>query len=364
MNVRWRPIVNQIKGNIKRMRRHYYWAWGCVLLAMAFPKPVAAFEHLRDPLHQKVTCETACHLPENIQQARAKKTQKAECTSCHQGGLPLETLSPFQNPDPFLFTESQRPNQRLLSPRPAVRAGQAVASAQTPKSKKNSQIPRMVFINDGEFIMGSNERWDDESPEHINQTGAFYIDLYEVTNRDYKKFVGVTKRKSPHHWAQGNIPKGKENHPVTYVSWFDANDYCQWTGKRLPNEQEWEKAARGEDGNIYPWGHFWSLDKSNNPYKHSTGTEPVGSYPNGRSVYGLYDMSGNVWEWVDAYYLPHPGNTIPKSEYGKDKRVLKGGSWFDCLSYGCGLSAPTFNRSFFNPEVKNNSFGFRCAKNP
>jgi iron(II)-dependent oxidoreductase len=222
----------------------------------------------------------------------------------------------------------------------------------------------MVFINDGEFIMGSNERWDDESPEHINQTGAFYIDLYEVTNRDYKKFVGVTKRKSPHHWAQGNIPKGKENHPVTYVSWFDANDYCQWTGKRLPNEQEWEKAARGEDGNIYPWGHFWSLDKSNNPYKHSTGTEPIGSYPNGRSVYGLYDMSGNVWEWVDAYYLPHPGNTIPKSEYGKDKRVLKGGSWFDCLSYGCGLSAPTFNRSFFNPEVKNNSFGFRCAKNP
>ena len=212
--------------------------------------------------------------------------------------------------------------------------------------------------------MGSNERWDDESPEHINQTGAFYIDLYEVTNGDYKKFVDATKRKLPHHWAKGNIPKGKENHPVTYVSWFDANDYCQWTGKRLPNEEEWEKAARGEDGNIYPWGHLWSLDKSNNPYKSSTGTEPIGSYPDGRSIYGLYDMSGNVWEWVDAYYLPHPGNTIPKSEYGKDKRVLKGGSWFDCLSYGCGLSAPTFNRSFFNPEVKNNSFGFRCAKSP
>ncbi|NIQ02964.1 MAG: SUMF1/EgtB/PvdO family nonheme iron enzyme, partial [Nitrospinaceae bacterium] len=221
-----------------------------------------------------------------------------------------------------------------------------------------------VLVPSGEFIMGSNERWDDESPEHISKTGKFYIDLYEVTNRDYRNFVEATRRPPPHHWIKGRIPKGKENHPVTYVSWFDADEYCRWAGKRLPNEREWEKAARGENGNIYPWGNIWSLDKSNNPYKHSTGTEPVGSYADGRSIYGLYDMSGNVWEWVDAFYLPHPGNTIPKAEYGKDKRVLKGGSWFDCLSYGCGLSAPTFNRSFFNPEVKNNSFGFRCAKDP
>ena len=346
------------------MRSNYYLTLGFVLFAMISPNSATAFEHLQDSLHQKATCETACHLPENIQQARTDKTQKAECTSCHQGELPQKILSPFQNPDPFLFTENQKPNHRLLSSRPPVLAGKMAVSSKTRKSKKRPNIPGMTFIDSGEFIMGSNERWDDESPEHINETGAFYIDLYEVTNRDYKKFTDATKRKTPHHWTQGEIPKGKEDHPVTYVSWFDANDYCQWAGKRLPNEQEWEKAARGEDGNIYPWGNLWSLDKSNNPYKHSTGTQKVGSYPDGRSVYGLYDMSGNVWEWVDAYYLPHPGNTIPKSEYGKDKRVLKGGSWFDCLSYGCGLSAPTFNRSFFNPEVKNNSFGFRCAKNP
>jgi len=344
------------------MRNYYILACSYVFFAVAFPNPAAAFEHLRGPLHQKVTCETACHLPKNIQQARADKTQKAECISCHQGGVPLQSLNPFQKPAPFLFTENQRPNLRLLSPRPAVHAGQLAASSKIKKSKPSPKIPGMVFVNSGEFIMGSNERWDDESPEHINETGAFYIDLYEVTNRDYKKFTEATKRTPPHHWIQGNIPKGKEDHPVTYVSWFDANDYCQWTDKRLPSEQEWEKAARGEGGNIYPWGNLWSLDKSNNPYKDSTGTQPVGSYPDGRSVYGLHDMSGNVWEWVDAYYLPHPGNTIPKSEYGKDKRVLKGGSWFDCLSYGCGLSAPTFNRSFFNPDVKNNSFGFRCAK--
>ncbi len=346
------------------MRRFHCLAWSFWLVTSAFPAPVSAFESLRDSLHGKLTCETSCHLPENLKQAHADKDETAECRSCHQGTLPLEALSPFRNPDPFLYTESQRPNPRVQSARPPSRAGQSVAPARTQKSGKPKNIPGMVYVNAGEFIMGSNERWDDESPEHISRTGAFYIDLHEVTNADYKKFVDATKRKPPHHWAQGNILKGKENHPVTYVSWFDANDYCQWTGKRLPDEQEWEKAARGEDGNIYPWGNFWTLDKSNNPYKYSTGTEPVGSYSDGRSIYGLYDMSGNVWEWVDAYYLPHPGNTIPKSEYGKDKRVLKGGSWFDCLSYGCGLSAPTFNRSFFNPEVKNNSFGFRCSKNP
>ena len=220
----------------------------------------------------------------------------------------------------------------------------------------------MAQVPAGEFIMGSNERWDDEAPEHISTTDAFYIDLNEVTNADYKIFVKATKRTHPFHWPEGHLPKSKENHPVIYVSWFDANDYCSWAGKRLPTEQEWEKAARGEEGLIYPWGNEWSLDKSNNPYNNSTGTEPVGSYPKGRSPYGLNDISGNVWEWVDSYYLPHPENPVTRAEYGEDKRVLKGGSWFDCLSYGCGLSAPTFNRSFFTPEVKNNSFGFRCAK--
>jgi len=223
----------------------------------------------------------------------------------------------------------------------------------------------MALIPSGEFIMGSNERWDDEFPEHIAVTGAFYIDLNEVTNERYKVFTTATKRETPYHWPEGNLPKGKEKHPVVYVSWFDAKAYCEWDGnKRLPDEREWEKASRGKDGFTYPWGHEWTLDKSNNPYRYSTGTEPIGSYPEGRSPYGLYDMSGNVWEWVDSYYLPHPGNTVHRAEYGEDKRILKGGSWFDCLSYGCGLSAPTFNRSFFTPEVRNNSFGFRCAKTP
>ena len=220
----------------------------------------------------------------------------------------------------------------------------------------------MVYIPAGEFIMGSNDRWDDEAPEFISFTDAYFIDLYEVTNQDYQKYVAETGTEPPFHWPEGKAVKTQLDHPVVYVNWFEAVNYCHWAGKRLPTEKEWEKAARGVDGNIYPWGNVWDLNKSNNPYAHSTGTKPVGSFSNGRSPYGLYDMSGNVWEWVNSYYLPHPGNTISQPEYGEKNRVLKGGSWFDCLSYGCGLSAPTFNRSFFTPEVRNNSFGFRCAK--
>ena len=340
-----------------------------VLPALAFllllapgPTPATAFEGFKHPKASQLQCRTACHQPENLQQARQDKFAKPECRQCHTGESPAQAGGLFRSPGAVIQFEDTVPNRRQLSARPPVRAAQNQAAAQT--GAPSGKPPEgMAYVPAGEFIMGSNERWDDESPEHISETGAFYIDLHEVTNAGYKKFVDATGHEAPHHWPEGKIAPGKENHPVIYVNWFDAHDYCEWNGKRLPDEREWEKAARGEDGRLYPWGNVWSLDRSNNPYKGSTGTEPVGSYENGKSPYGLFDMSGNVWEWVDAFYLPHPGNDIPKPEYGRDKRVLKGGSWFDCLSYGCGLSAPTFNRSFFNPEVRNNSFGFRCATN-
>ena len=307
-----------------------------------------AFEKFGD---FKKQCKTVCHQAENIKKSKQDKISKPECKSCHVG---IKKISPFSSTTKFI---------------PIRGSGLLLKSLvqNMPKKNKKEQPKKnlangMTLIPSGEFIMGSNERWDDEAPEHISSTKAFYIDLNEVTNADYKKFTDETKRETPYHWPEGNPPKIKEQHPVVYVSWFDADNYCKWRGKRLPTEQEWEKAARGTDGLIYPWGNQWSLDKSNNPYKHSIGTVSIGSFPEGKSPYGLNDMSGNVWEWVDSYYLPHPGNPVTRAEYGKDKRVLKGGSWFDCLSYGCGLSAPTFNRSFFTPEVKNNSFGFRCAK--
>ena len=119
------------------------------------------------------------------------------------------------------------------------------------KNKTSQQIPNsssikdMALIPEGKFVMGSNERWDDEAPEHISFTKAFYMDFNEVTNSNYKNFVDTVKHETPYHWPEGNIPKGKEKHPVVYVSWFDAANYCNWAGKRLPTEQEWEFAARG-----------------------------------------------------------------------------------------------------------------------
>ena len=347
---------------------------GILLLAgfflLALPFAAAGFEGYSPNTAITASCQTTCHQPERIVQSHKNQRTREECRQCHVG---VET-PPAQSPFAAAGRKIRPPRELTATPAGAPASFELAAKPESTSKKKKTQAkeksgpaqkyPDMAYIEAGEFIMGSNERWDDESPEHIAETGAFYIDLYEVTNADYKQFVEATGAKAPYHWPEGNLPKGKEKHPVVYVNWFEADAYCKWKGRRLPNEQEWEKASRGTEGWTYPWGHEWSLDKSNNPYKHSTGTEPVGSYPQGRSPYGLHDMSGNVWEWVDAFYLPHPGNTVPRAEYGKDKRLLKGGSWFDCLSYGCGLSAPTFNRSFFTPEVRNNSFGFRCAKSP
>ena len=336
-----------------------------LILFLGSSSSLSAFEGVAKHSHI-LKCQTGCHKVKNIAQALSDKETRTECKTCHVGTGP-SPRSPFSPPSRILLAGNSGTIKKPVSATPADSSHKSQAPFPTGKVGQKtggSRTTPMALVPRGEFVMGSNERWDDEAPEYIESVETFHIDLHEVTNANYHLFASATKREFPYHWSEGNIPAGKEDHPVIYVSWHDANAYCKWSGKRLPTEQEWEKAARGENGNIYPWGNEWSLDKSNNPYKGSTGTQPVGSYPEGRSPYGLYNMSGNVWEWVDSFYLPHPGNTIPRAEYGKDKRVLKGGSWFDCLSYGCGLSAPTFNRSFFTPEVKNNSFGFRCAKSP
>ncbi|MCC6208735.1 MAG: formylglycine-generating enzyme family protein [Gammaproteobacteria bacterium] len=225
----------------------------------------------------------------------------------------------------------------------------------------------MVRIPAGEFQMGSNDRLADEGPRHTVRLGDYLIDRYEVTNLQYQQFIEATGRRAPDDFERRVAPRGKADHPVTFVNWFDARDYCAWAGKRLPTEQEWEKAARGTDARIFPWGDEFNIRAANTPVRWASlgregDTTPVGAFKAGASPYGLADMSGNVWEWTASWYLPHPGNSTKSENFGEIYKILKGGSWWDCSFYKCGISAPTFNRSFFNARVKNSSFGFRCAK--
>ena len=222
----------------------------------------------------------------------------------------------------------------------------------------------MIKIPAGEFIQGSDSRHPDEGPKHTTYLGTYYIDKYEVTNLEYKKFIDATGKPRPPHWITGKYRKGRAYHPVVFVSWMDAAEYCNWVGKELPNEAQWEKAARGTDGRNFPWGNVFDEKKSNMPGLKLGGTMPVGSFEEGKSPYGLYDMTGNVWEWTTSWYKPYRGASDAETNphYGEKNKILRGGSWFNCHIYRCGISAYTFNRSHFSQDVKNNSFGFRCVK--
>jgi formylglycine-generating enzyme required for sulfatase activity len=227
----------------------------------------------------------------------------------------------------------------------------------------SGKTTEMVKIPAGSFTIGYDHRHPDEKPSHTMSLPTFFIDLYEVTNGQYKEFVDTTHRTPPENWTEGIYPQGKKNHPVVFVTWYDAHDYCAWAGKRLPTEEEWEKAARGTDGRLYPWGNDFDPKKANTPQSHSTGTMPVGSFPQGRSPYGLYDMGGNAWEWTESWAKAYPGSPIPNGHYFTGEyKVLKGGSWVDCSFYRCGISSLTFNRGYFKPQTENQGFGFRCAK--
>lgn len=236
-----------------------------------------------------------------------------------------------------------------------------------PKSRLADEPNEMILIPSGEFIRGTNERLADEGPEHVVHLHEYFIDKFEVTNLQYKRYVDDAGRRAPDHFNERQVPDGKADHPVTFVDWKNAKAYCEWAGKRLPTDIEWEKAARGEDGRTFPWGNVFVMHNANTPVRWETlgeegDTSPVGAFEAGKSSYGIYDASGNVWEWTDAWYLAYPNNTRKTENYGKKYRTLKGGSWWDCSFYKCGISAPVYNRSFFNPKVKNSSFGFRCAK--
>jgi len=283
--------------------------------------------------------------------------QVMSCPVCHRGG---------GQPNEIDFGMARECREchggvREVNLAPAVRleADRHVAQGQA----KHINSTAMVEIPGGPFTIGYDHRHPDEKPAHTISIPSFFIDLYEATNGQYKEFIDAMHRTPPDNWNDRTYPPGKKNHPVVFVTWYDAHDYCEWVEKRLPQEEEWEKAARGTDGRLYPWGNDFDPRKANTPQSHSTGTTPVGSYPKGRSPYGLYDMGGNAWEWTDSWAKPYPGSPIPTGHYFTGEyKVLKGGSWVDCSFYRCGISSLTFNRGYFKPFTKNQGFGFRCAK--
>jgi len=211
--------------------------------------------------------------------------------------------------------------------------------------RKGIEEGGMIQIPAGTFIMGSDTGSDDEQPEHVVYLNEYWIDKYEITNAQYAKCVVAGKCRIP---ECGQYKEGERvTYPVVCVNWSQVKSYCEFVGKRLPTEAEWEKAARGTDGRTWPWGNEFDglklnfCDKNcdqnwaNKDYDDSYGyIAPVGSYELGQSPYGVYDMGGNVWEWTlsdHKFYPPLRGYRIYNDTRNKEiidnTKVFRGGAW-------------------------------------
>ncbi len=280
----------------------------------------------------------------------------------------------------------------------------------------------MVLVPAGPFVRGSNRVDDsgkqeeyglvkplflDEHPRATVTLPAFFMDTYEVSNQMYKQFTREAGQEEPMEWSQNGynlLPERlkstdletlrwisaeyfkfdfdassmrksrilrhmarwqatQDKLPVIGVSWYQADAYCRWAGKRLPAEAEWEKAARGVQGLEYPWGDDWDAALANigDDVEWEEGIAPVGSYPQNKSPFGLYDMAGNVWEWVADWYQPYPGSDYQSDNFGETNKVLRGGGG------GVGHYSLSFFfrgavRGYAFPDTQSSDVGFRCAR--
>jgi len=220
----------------------------------------------------------------------------------------------------------------------------------------------LVYVPAGDFLMGSTDDDPDaahgEVPQHPVYLDGYWIDKTEVTNAMFARFVDATGYDA-RIWR--NAASGKSDHPVVLVNWHDASAYCEWAGRKLPTEAQWEKAARGTDGRRYPWGNGAPAASRSNFDDNVGGTTPVGSYPAGASPYGAMDMAGNVLEWVadwynGEYYTVSPRENPTGPATGQD-RLLRGGS---CYNDAWGLRSSC---RYIDVPVNLGSYvGFRCAR--
>jgi len=213
----------------------------------------------------------------------------------------------------------------------------------------------MAYVPGGDFLMGSDEGDTLSQPPHFVRLEPFFIGVTEVSNRQYGEFVQATGQVPPPSWKEGIYPESEADFPVTGVTWYEAAEYAAWKGMRLPTEAEWEFAARGTDGRAYPWGDEWDASLAN-VGKGSDGLRPVGQ--GGVSPFGLYDMSGNAWEWTSSDARSYPaGKEFPRSRMRL--KIIRGGNW-----QSGERSATTFFRGFYGAtgEGEYNSTSFRCVK--
>ncbi|MBM4461073.1 MAG: formylglycine-generating enzyme family protein [Chloroflexi bacterium] len=255
----------------------------------------------------------------------------------------------------------------------------------------------MVAIPAGEFIMGSDAGRADERPAHRVYLDAFELDRYEVTNAQYRRFMLATGERPPRCWTDNTYPAGQADYPVVGVSWDGADAYCRWAGKRLPTEAEWEKACRGTEGRVYPWGDAWEPGRANvdaagwdfggatqdataatvwdaawarlalPPGSAGPTLEPVGSHLDGAGPYGVLDMVGNSSEWVADWY-----NWADYSKLPLRNPLVVGPPWNHCLrgsAWADPTGEPAWTQSLSRCSARNSAHetsdprvGFRCAR--
>ena len=243
-----------------------------------------------------------------------------------------------------------------------------IPASSTPDIRTNladADHMHLLYIPAGEFKMGSDGGSDNERPSHMVHLDEFWIDETEVTIHMYSLCVKAKVCKEPRNkssalYANYYGSPDFENYPVIHVDWNMAKTYCEWAGRRLPTEAEWEKAARGEQSLIYPWGDEEPNARLLNFEDERRDVTAVGSYPNGASPYGVLDMAGNAWEWVaDWYretYYAHSPDANPLGPRSGQERVLKGGSWHDN-----SIVVRASNRAHRAPDDACVNCGFRCA---
>jgi len=283
-----------------------------------------------------------------------------ETTPAKAEPAPAPTPAPAK---PRAADGEAKPPAKSQPPANGGPASKPASTIQPPPEITGKDGAPMVLVPAGEFIMGSDKGDDDEQPIHRVFVVSFYIDKFEVTNGRFNKFVKAIQLEPPWGFADKEKPIVDADRPVRWVNWMDAMGYCLWAGKRLPTEAEWEKAARGPDGRVYPWGND-SPTPAHAVFGLKEGVDtvaPVGNRDKGKSPYGVHDMAGNLYEWTMDWYDEEFYKNIPainpRGPSQGTTKAQRGGSY---------TNSPYRLRSTFrtkgDPTEHEPNVGFRCAQ--